>query len=233
MVEKLKHKLPTYSKIDHLGLDTETLSELINCITELSNEFCSVFDANKEYLALHRLDKVVYDVLKEVCLTESSWRDENFSDLPDIYSENSVNNFRTKKELVTNDKSAFNELTYTEKTEVYNRYKQLFDKVLCKFKGKPTRIRIVKLESGKNLAPHIDYDPGYAVRIIIPIISDDECVNLFWVKNNLESVILKPGQAYFLNTGYKHAVMNFSNHDRYTFMISVAGSEDIDHLLNN
>ncbi len=62
--------------------------------------------------------------------------------------------------------------------------------------------------------------------IILP-----ECVNIFWAKNQVHSIAFEPGKAYFLNTGYKHAVMNFNKHDRYTFMISIDGTEDINHLI--
>jgi hypothetical protein len=107
----------------------------------------------------------------------------------------------------------------------------LFDGILSKFRGKTTRVRLVKLDSGSSVAPHIDYDPSYAVRIIIPIIASPECINITWAKNEVHSTFFEPGKAYFLNTGYKHAVVNMSKHARYTFMISVTGTADIDHLI--
>jgi hypothetical protein len=149
----------------------------------------------------------------------------------EINSGSSTENYRLKQKLSTDEGNPMNESTFTVKTDIYNRYQMLFDSVIDKFKGTPTRMRLVKLGAGASITPHIDYDPSYSVRIIIPIISEKECVNLFWVKNNVESVSLEPGKAYFLNTGYKHAVVNYGTSDRYTFMITLKNTDDIDHLL--
>ena len=179
----------------------------------------------------------VYDNFFQISLTESPFNKEEIS-LKECQENSKVLNdgqkiqsVKRKKMLAMKPGNPLNENEYNEKTAYYDMYKSLFDSILYKFKGIPTRVRLVKLESGTNIAPHIDYDPSYAVRIIIPIIADENCVNVFWVKNKIESVTFKPGKAYFLNTGFKHAVMNFSKRDRYTFMVSVKGTEDIEHLI--
>ena len=75
----------------------------------------------------------------------------------------------------------------------------------------------------KNNQYYLDLgiDHKFRQKVFIPIISEKECVNLFWVKNNVEAVTFTPGNAYFLNTGFKHAVINYSDKDRYTFMITL------------
>lgn len=231
---KLKHQLPTYCTIDHLSLDKELLTELQNCVSELTNEFKSVLEVNKGLCGVHHdLLKSVYDNFFQISLTDSEVENKNIT-MDECEVVNDIlhkNGYRHKQSLALDGNSVLNESTYTTKTDIYHRYAHIFNKVLVKFKGKPTRMRLVKLKSGSSIAPHIDYDPSYAVRIIIPIFADSECVNMFWVKNNIESVIFEPGNAYFLNTGYKHAVMNFSKNDRYTFMISIDGTDDIQHLI--
>jgi len=231
---KLKHQLPTYSIIDHLSLDEELLLELQNCVSELNNEFKSVLEVNKGLCGVHHdLLKSVYDNFFQISLTDSVVENKNITmNECEVAHDNLYKNgYRHKQLLALDDNNVLNESTYTSKTDIYHRYAHIFDKVLAKFKGSPTRIRLVKLEAGSNVSPHIDYDPSYAVRIIIPIIADPECVNVFWVKNDVEATMFVPGKAYFLNTGYKHAVMNMSKCDRYTFMISINGTEDIDHLI--
>lgn len=231
---KLKHKLPTYSVIDHLCIDDTLLAELTKCITELNDEFRSVLEVNKGLCGVHHeLAKSVYDNFFQIALTDSTVENNDISldECEVVHDSLNSNGYRHKQLLVKDDNSVLNEATYTKKNDTYNKYAHIFDKIVSKFKGSPTRIRLVKLEAGSNITPHIDYDPSYAVRIIIPVIADMDCVNVFWVKNNVESVTFRPGNAYFLNTGYKHAVMNFSKHDRYTFMISVDGTEDINHLI--
>jgi hypothetical protein len=231
---KLKHRLPAYSILDHLCLDNALLEELTACVHELNDEFKTLLEVNKGFCGLnHEFTKSAYDNFFQVSLTDSTVVSKDISmDECEVTNKTlHVNGHRNKQALALDKNSVLNESTYTEKTDTYKKYAHIFDKVLSKFKGSPTRIRLVRLSAGTNIIPHIDYDPSYAVRIIIPIIADSECVNLFWVKNKVESVSLEPGNAYFLNTGYKHAVMNFSKHDRYTFMISINGTEDIQHLL--
>jgi hypothetical protein len=235
---KLKHRLPTYSVIKHLCLEDDLLSDLINCVNELNSEFKSVLEVNKGLCGIHHeLSKSVYDNFFQIGLTDSTVENKDITlDECEIVHEGLhksgvLSNHKRKQSLGVDTSSVMNESTYTVKTDIYKKYSSIFDRITNKFKGTTTRIRLVKLEAGSNITPHIDYDPSYAVRIIIPVIADAECVNVFWVKNNVEAISFIPGKAYFLNTGYKHAVMNMSKHDRYTFMISVNGTEDIDHLL--
>jgi hypothetical protein len=235
---KLKHRLPSHSVVDHLSLTSDQLTSLVQCVNELESEFKSVLEINKELCGIHHdLASRVYDNFFQISLTDSTV--ENKSTTleeceivdEDIHNRGLIKSYRKRIELTTDSASPMNESTYTAKTKIYDRYSEIFDSIFSKIKGKSTRARLVKLSSGSNVTPHIDYDPSYAVRIIIPIIADNECLNVFWVKNNIETVAFMPGKAYFLNTGYKHAVMNFSKHDRYTLLISINGTQDIDHLL--
>ena len=89
-----------------------------------------------------------------------------------------------------------NESTYTAKTKIYDKYAEIFDSIFSKIKGVSTRARLVKLSSGSNVTPHIDYDPSYAVRIIIPIIADNECLNVFWVKNIIYNKFIGMNEYY-------------------------------------
>jgi len=233
-MEKLKHKLPIFNIVDHLCIDDNILYDLQSIFLNLESEFQSVLEVNKKLCGLHhKLTTSVYDNFFQIALTDSKYNNEDVDlEFCETIHDELHNSIRSKYELATTDNSPFNENTYTHPTSTYVRYKKSFDNVLSKFKGKPTRIRLVKLNAGTDIAPHIDYDPSYAVRIIIPIFSTPECVNIFWEKNQVHSMFFEPGKAYFLNTGYKHAVMNFSKHDRYTFMISVNGIEDIKHLIS-
>jgi len=235
---KLKHRLPSYSVIEDLSLNENQLLGLVNCIHELESEFKSVLEVNKELCGIHHdLASKVYENFFQISLTDSTVENKLITleecELVDeeIHSKGLIKSYRKRIELTTSDSSPMNESTYTTKTKIYDSYAEIFDSIFSKIKGKSTRARLVKLNAGSNVTPHIDYDPSYATRIVIPIIADNECLNVFWVKNKIETVAFIPGKAYFLNTGYKHAVMNFSKHDRYTLLISIYGTEDINHLL--
>jgi hypothetical protein len=240
MTKKLKHLLPAYSVLEHCSLDDKTLAEMRNCVSELSDQFKTTIEVNKKLCSVHNdLTKSSYDNFYQISLTDSEVENDYVS--PDqlaainteLNSMSAAENLRLKKKLSTDDTNPMNESTFIVKTDTYNQYKTLFDKVLGQFKGAPTRMRLVKLCAGASITPHIDYDPSYSVRVIIPILTEKECVNLFWVKNNIESVSMENGKAYFLNTGYKHAVINYSGHDRYTFMITLKNTNDIEHLLSH
>ena len=233
MNKRLKHLLPLFSVLEHCSLDEDTLTNMVQCITELKDDFKSVFSANKDLAALHGdLAKSVYENFFQINLTDSVY-ETNIDSLADSMNLHSVGiqNYRMKMRSVMEPTSPLNEATYTKKSDTYHPYSHILDKIISQFKGRTTRIRLVKLCAGTNISPHIDYDPSYSVRIIIPIISDNDCVNLFWYKNTVQTVSFEPGNAYFLNTGYKHAVVNLSKNDRYTLMISVDGTEDINHLI--
>lgn len=240
MTKKLKHLLPTHSVLEHCSLDENTLQEMIQCVNELSSEFKTTIEVNKKLCSVHNdLTHSSYSSFYQIALTDTNVENDeiSFEELDKINkklnSGSQVENYRLKQKLSTEENNPMNESTFIVKTDTYKRYQSLFDKILNKLKGTPTRIRLVKLQAGASITPHIDYDPSYSVRVIIPILSEKECVNLFWVKNNVEAITFKPGNAYFLNTGFKHAVINYSDKDRYTFMITVKTTKDIDHLLND
>ena len=232
---KIKYKLPLFATIDHLTLSEYELDGLKKIVSESAENFESVLTSNKKLCGVHHeLAKDVYSNFFQISLTESNNNKELISldDCKlDSLNYNSLSGFKNKKKMSELTGSAINEKEYNSKTIFYQKYNNILEPIIKKFKSPPTRIRLVKLNANSSIPPHIDYDPSYSVRIIIPIFSDEECLNLFWAKNKVETVIFKPGNAYFLNTGFKHAVMNFSKNDRYTFMISVDGIKDIENII--
>lgn len=240
MTKKLKHLLPTHSILEHCSLDRVTLNKMIAlCLDELNSDFKTTIEVNKQLCSVHnKLTHSSYDSFYQIALTDSVSQNNSvtFEDLDNINMElnagSRTKNYRQKQKLSTVTDGPMNESSFTDKTEIYKRHAELFDSILDKLRGQSSRIRLVKLEAGSSITPHIDYDPSYSVRIIIPILAEKDCVNLFWVKNNIEAVSFEPGKAYFLNTGFKHAVVNYSDKDRYTFMITMKDTKDIDHLLD-
>jgi hypothetical protein len=100
------------------------------------------------------------------------------------------------------------------------------------FKAKPIRVRLTRIEAGKYLTPHIDYDTTYAVRIIVPISGTKNVINVVWPKNQrVEYNMENDGSAYFLNVGYKHSVEHNGDEDRIALMFSLPTQEDVESLL--
>ena len=117
---------------------------------------------------------------------------------------------------------------YNVPTEDYTD--SYFEKVITQLKAPASRIRITKLAPGKNIPFHVDYDVSYAVRCIVPIYGDKQVINLFRRDGKLEAYNLDSGNAYFLNIGYPHAVINMSNKPRIALMFSLNGTEDLENI---
>ena len=237
---KLKYKLPLYKELDHLSINSDLLSQCKNLVIELDHEFKSALEVNRELCKNHpELTLTAYENFYQIALTESkvenmSMNTEKFVDDTNMfYNDGKYSSARTKNKLINDQSSSWNEHVFDKKTELYIKHQSLFDNLLSKFRSPTTRIRLVKLLPGGVITPHIDYDPSYAVRVIIPIFTSELCINMFWQKNDIISTSFKEGVAYFLNTGFRHAVINFDSKPRYNFMITVNGTEDIRELLNN
>lgn len=221
---KLKYKLPNYSKLK-LKFDIDRLRKEVSI---LNDRFTDVYSANgKLCVTHHNLAADTYKFFDQIALTtngkiEKSTSEECF----ELLNLNSVKN-RIRNNMTDQGMS---EKGYNIPTEIYkNSY---FEEIIGSFKSPAIRVRITKLAAGKSLTPHIDYDPSYATRIIVPIYSEPECLNQFWRKNILEETWFEPdGSSYFLNTAIKHNVANNSNKDRIALMFSLDGIDDIEHLI--
>jgi hypothetical protein len=240
MRTRLKHKLPLYSELPHLSLTSEELTSLKNLIHQSESNFKSVLEINKGLCGIHHtLASTVYDNFFQIGLTDSEVSKDDITleecELShDLISGNGImSGIKNRVKVSTDINSPYNEKTYTKKNSFYHDNAVLFDGIFSRFKSTPTRIRLVKLLANTNVSPHIDYDPSYSVRVIIPIISPSDCLNIFWQHNTPISFNMGEGIAYFLNTGYRHAVVNLSKEDRYTLLISVDGTNDIDALLKD
>lgn len=235
---KLKHRLPVCTPLEHLSIDDNQLQSLIDIVHQQEAQFRSVLEINKQLCGIHhRLATSVYDNFYQIALTDSAAQNTDTTLEECEVTHNTLHNgsgtqsLRKKLGASSDTTNPLNERTYTVKTTMYQQYSSLFDGIFARFRGQPTRIRLVKLAAGTTVAPHIDYDPSYSVRVIIPIISPQDCINIFWERGEVKSYHLLPGVAYFLNTGYRHAVVNLSDVDRYTLLVSVDTSKDVDHLL--
>ena len=106
-----------------------------------------------------------------------------------------------------------------------------FYECVRQFKAPAIRVRLTTLSSGKKITAHIDYNVDYAVRIMIPIYTNQKCLNLFWVRGEKRKLhIPADGHPWFLNVGFRHAVENMGDSNRTVLMFSLKGTEDIQHL---
>ena len=198
-----KHQLPSLA---NLNLDIN-LSKLQNEMIRLTEKFVDVKTANPMLCDNHmELVASVYDNFEQVNLTTPS------EILP--YEASIKERIRRREEHLYN-------VPTPEYTGSY------FEEVVTQLKAPASRVRITKLAPGKTIPFHVDYDVNYAVRCIIPIWGDKNVINLFRRDGELEAYNLENGNAYFLNIGYPHAVVNMSKNARIALMFSLDGTDDL------
>ena len=201
-----KHNLPTYANLG-LEIDLELLREAAD---QLAFKYTDVRSANPMLCDNHmELVKNVYDNFEQINLTEPSEL------MP--YTASIKERLRRREEHLYN-------VPTPEYTGSY------FEKIVTQLKAKASRIRITKLAPGKTIPFHVDYDVDYAVRCICPIYGGNNVVNLFKRDGKLEAYNLEDGNAYFLNIGYPHAVVNMSDKPRIALMFSLDGTDDLTDL---
>lgn len=201
-----KQNLPT---ISNFNLDID-LNKLRFETDKLTGRFVDVRTANPMLCDNHmELVKNVYDNFEQINLTAPS------EILP--YEASIKERLRRREEHLYN-------VPTPEYTGSY------FEYVVTQLKATASRVRITKLAPGKIIPFHVDYDVSYAVRCICPIYGGNNVVNLFKRDGKLEAYNLEDGNAYFLNIGYPHAVVNMSDQPRIALMFSLDGTDDIASL---
>jgi hypothetical protein len=202
-----KKELPS---IHNFNLDID-INLLQQATTNLMGKFVDVRTANPGLCMNHEdLVKDVYDNFEQINLTTPS------EVLPHTAS--------IKERLRRREEHLYNVPT----ADYVDSY---FQEIINQLESPASRIRITKLAPGKNIPFHVDYDVNYAVRCIVPIYGDNQVINLFKREGKLEAYNLENGNAYFLNIGFPHAVVNMSNNPRIALMFSLDGTQDIKNVL--
>jgi hypothetical protein len=201
-----KKHLPS---LHNFNLDID-LKELQNATDILAEKFVDVRTANPMLCDNHmELVASVYDNFEQINLTTPS------EILPHTAS--------IKERLRRRE-----EHLYNIPTEDYTG--SYFEKIVTQLNAPASRIRITKLAPQKNIPFHVDYDVSYGVRCIVPIYGDKQVINLFKRDGKLEAYNLENGNAYFLNIGYPHAVVNMSTKPRIALMFTLDGTEDLENV---
>jgi hypothetical protein len=95
-----------------------------------------------------------------------------------------------------------------------------FEEIVDEFQCPKERVRLLRLEPGKNINTHTDLGDGWAmgkVRLHIPIITHDEVY--FYVDE--QRVIMRPGELWYCDFTHPHRVHNRSNVARVHLVLDV------------
>lgn len=201
-----KKNLPSIHNFN-LDIDNNSLQQATNNLME---KFVDVRTANPMLCMNHEdLVQSVYDNFEQINLTTPS------EILPHTTS--------IKERLRRREEHLYNVPT-SEYTGSY------FEEIVTQLKAPASRIRITKLAAGKTIPFHVDYDVSYGVRCIVPIFGDKQVINLFRRDGKLEAYNLENSNAYFLNIGYPHAVVNMSSKPRIALMFTLDGTDDLENV---
>lgn len=109
-----------------------------------------------------------------------------------------------------------------------------FEEVLNSFTGQPQRVRILRMDEGAVILPHIDYNTTYNVRVHIPIYTNPW--SSFGVKRKTGDVefqhMLADGGAWFINQGWEHSAWNFGKTPRIHIIFALNDQTDIEDALS-
>ena len=148
-----KSNLPTIHDFN-LDIDLDLLRSSCN---ELTEKFVDVRTANPMLCMNHEdLVKDVYDNFEQINLTTPS------EILPHTAS--------IKDRLKRREEHLYNVPT-KEYTGSY------FEEIANQFECDKMRIRITKLDGNTDVPMHIDYDPTYATRVVIPVYTNEKVIN--------------------------------------------------------
>jgi hypothetical protein len=205
MKKLTRRDLPRVAEFN-INIDLEKLQSECD---KFASKFVSVNEANPGLCDNHTKMSSIYKYFEEVPLT---YTDTIFEPTESI-----------KERILRKEEMFWNLPTEDFKTSY-------FKTITDQFKSPVTRVRLTKLPAKKDLVYHIDYDPTYAVRVVVPIYTNPNVKNLFKWNGVEESYYLEEGKAYFINTGIEHAVVNESDIPRIALLFSLDGQEDLSNF---
>ena len=228
----LKHYLPLFCPLPQYQFDIERIRKEVDC---LSDHWTNVLNSNKELSFNHsELVKKLYDHYEEISLTiyNSSQPSLSYKDFNKLnfsaacnekLSKHEKHKIKTLKKL---HKPELDERNYNQVTAIYkNTYIRKCVEIID---GSPARVRLVKLKPEKEVNWHIDYDPSYALRLVLPIYTNEKVLNFFKKDNKIQTThIPSNGIPWFLNTGFPHRVINKGKTDRILLLFSLAHCEGL------
>lgn len=223
-----KHHLPSYYPLTRYRFDITKLRE---ATLDASDYFTDVFQSNSDLCKNNpELTDKVYDHYEQVSLTKF-----NGASAPvpaaDLTARTSMSRTQEYRQKIGKrfDNPQMDERNYNLPTELYSG--SHFEACVSQFNAAPMRVRLVKLKPGKVVDFHIDYDPSFSVRIVVPVFTNEHVWNYTKRGNELEKIHLPAdGTPWFLNTGFSHSAVNEGDSERIILMFSLVPDSLLDEI---
>lgn len=223
-----KYDLPNVARIPGFRCD---ITRLQSATRALGDKFVNVYKTDPRYFGQTlKLAESSGDIFQQLNLTEYNLEragDLSATELALLaQNESELSAAAAYRRKLNPVDPRCDEHNYDKPTDFYRD--SYFAEVVGRFRARAIRVRLARLPARSILDPHIDYDPSYATRVLIPIFSNPMAFTVVWRRNQPAFYALPAdGHAYFLNTGFKHGVVNFGETDRIALMISLATQEDL------
>ncbi len=221
-----KHHLPSYFQLKCFNFDIEKIQK---DVLRFSDQFADIFETNQDLCRNHpNLAESVQDHYEQVSLTTfnpdlAADRIKNLKTQPIANPQSKTDLYRLKTQPRV-DKPRMDERNYNLPTQLYRG--SYIEECINSFNEDPMRVRLVKLKPGKKVDFHIDYDPSFAMRIVVPVFTNKKVFNYTKRSNQIESIHLTAdGSPWFLNTGFSHAAENLGDTERVILMFSLTPSD--------
>ncbi len=221
-----KHYLPSYFKLSCFQFE---IGRLQKDVRNLAESFSDIYETNDALCKNHpKLAETVQDHYEQVSLTGfnpdmAEKRFQTFKAMPVSSPKSKTDLYRLKTQPRL-DEPRMDERNYDLPTDAYSG--TYIENCVNQFEESPMRVRLVKLKPGKMVDFHIDYDPSFAMRIIVPVFTNDQVINYTKRGREIESVhMAADGCPWFLNTGFSHAAENRGKEDRIILMFSLTPSD--------
>lgn len=167
----------------------------------------------KTFSKLGEIDSNTVDLLKKLALSDSSndlgsdsYNITQSVDLSGVFGVKLEEDLYRQILLQKSPSQATSEFNYTE----WDSRASLIKDVLSKYFDNIYRFRISIMKPHNSINWHIDTDTSVCCRAQIAISGNDSVME-FKTKSGIDSLIISPGELFFINTGWPHRVVTNSD----------------------
>lgn len=177
------------------------------------------------------------EAYKMMCLTQynpNKFADKEYLDPVSLTDKYEIHDLARKLEKVCDPKNPLyipeaDEKNYDIRNEYCKGYLNEILDIIENNIGHVTRSRLAVLMPGEQIKPHMDINTDKAIRIHIPLLTNEQCVMGVRGKHaEYETHLPADGSIWFLNQGYTHWVKNNGSTPRVHFVAAVVGQNSIE-----
>ena len=215
---------------NYIKIDLDMMKEIIS---RNSNNFYCPFSRDTSYLSVFDQDDCSAEFL-DIQLCDYNKGHDNRKGKAYIKT---VSRGMAKSGRVSDSKFLLDNIEgFAKETNEANHTKDIYDyispKVIHHIEdkfGSVCRTRIVKLAAGGEMPWHKDETSDEFKRVLCPIITNDECINMFNVDDTIiEKHLPADGRCYAFDSGrISHAVFNRSDSDRYVLIFTIMNNRSL------